>query len=266
MSSLEKVARVLAFALPLLLHVTVPAYGQDIKQPKVLYGRVEEVAGGGTPRLPQDLLQGGAGEDTWSLGVDQTASLPPAYQGEWDGSVRITQMDTYPDLHPEPYCLRFIEEIKDSFRLGKTGRLTLKFQLGPDGKLRVASSDVWFTRGLRVQLTTQVSPALVPGGTNLPTTVINDIQELGADRVEQVRIDRVRIVDGWRRPIHYGFTEVSAVYQIVAPKRMRIKILNVDYDHSGKPLWKTLMEGEARRWSGGKNLVERMTGNRADER
>ncbi|HEY9868945.1 MAG TPA: hypothetical protein V6D08_07245 [Candidatus Obscuribacterales bacterium] len=251
MSSLKKVAFVLAFGLPFIFHATAPAYGQEIKQPKVLYGRVEEIAGGGEPRLPQELLRGGTGQDTWRLGVDQAASLPPALKGEWDGSVKITQMDTYPDLHREPYCLRFIEEIKNSFRLGKTGRLTLKFQLGPDGKLRVASSDVWFAHGLRVQLTTHVSPALVPGGTNLPTTVKNDVQELGADRVEQVRIDQVRIVDGWRRAIHYGFTEVSAVYQIVAPKRMRIKILNVDYDQSGKPLWKTLMEGEARRWSSG---------------
>jgi hypothetical protein len=224
---------------------------QETKQREPLVGRVEEMAGGGEPLLPQDLLKGGAGDGSIPLagGVAQSGTLPLTLKGQWEGNVKITQMDTYPAIHPEPYCQQFIDEIKRYFHLGKNGSIELRFAPTAEGKIAVDSSNVRFFRGLAIGLTSQVSPALVQPGTNVPSTVRNDVQELGAERVEQVRIDYVRIVDQWNRPIHAGFTEVSTEYQLRAPRRMRVKILNIDYDQSGKPLWKCLMEGDARRWS-----------------
>ncbi len=246
-------ARILALVTAIVLGegLFCPVNPQETGKQAPLVGRVEEIAGGAEPLLPRDLLKGGAQDSAFPLtgGVGQSGTLPLALRGQWDGNVRITQLETYPDLHPEPYCQQFIGEIKRYFRLGKSGAIGLKFAPGRDGKLMVDSSNVRFFRGLGIGLTSQVSAALVPPGTNVPSTIRNDVQELGTDRVEQVRIDYVRIVDQWRRPLHAGFTEVSALYQMKAPKRIRVKILNIDYDQSGKPLWKCLMEGDARRWS-----------------
>ena len=253
MSCKHRMVEVLALVVAMgMSHSFVSAAGaQETRQRPPLVGRVEELAGGGEPLLPRDLLQGGARDGAIPLegNVAQSGSLPLTLKGQWEGSVKITQMDTYPALHPEPYCQEFIGEIKRYFHLGKSGSIELRFGPAADGKIAVDSSNVRFFRGLGIGLTSQVSPALVPPGTNVPSTVRNDVQELGAERVEQVRIDYVRIVDQWRRPIHAGFTEVSAQYQLRAPRRIRVKILNIDYDQSGKPLWKCLMEGDARRWS-----------------
>ena len=217
-----------------------------------LVGRVEAVGGGGEPQLPMDLLKGTydqANGIPYRAGVDQTGSLPADMRGEWDGTVKITQLQTYPELHPEPYCQQFIQEIDHFFKLGKGGQINLKFAERGDGVITVKSSDVYFSGGLRIELANTSGPALVPGGYNVPTPVKNSVSELGPGRVEQTRVDYVRIVDRERRPIHDGYTEVSALYQIVGPRRLRMKIVNIDYDQQGKPLWKTLMEGEARRWS-----------------
>ena len=98
-----------------------------------------------------------------------------------------------------------------------------------------------------MQLTSAKGPALLPGGTNLPSTVRNEVNLLDKNRIEQTRFDQVTIVGDDGRTIHTGFSEVSAFYQIAAPRRLKIKILSVDYDSNGKPLWKSLMAGEATR-------------------
>lgn len=249
-STITQVGTLALFAAALLgAGLFSPANPQETNKLAPLVGRVEEIAGGAEPLLPRDLLKGGAGEISISGGVAQSGTLPLALRGQWDGDVKITQLETYQDLHPEPYCLQFINEIRRYFRLGKSGSISLKFAPGRDGRLAVESSNVRFFRGLAIGLTSETSPALIPPGTNVPSTIKNDVQELGTDRVEQVRIDYVRILDEWRQPLHAGFTEVSALYQMQAPRRIRVKILNIDYDQSGKPLWKCLMEGDARRWS-----------------
>lgn len=241
---------IIAFLFSTVLFWQSLSAAPETNKPTRLYGRVEKVAGGEDPRLPDDLQntmqQGGF---RFEAHAEQSASLPESLKGQWDGKVVISQMQTYPHLHPEPYCQQFIKEIGQQFSLGKSGRITLAFHNIGNGKVTVASSDIWFAHGLKVMLTCNVTPALVRGGTNLPRPVRNDVTTLGADRIEQTRIDYVQIVNRYRQLIHTGFTEVSALYHIKAPKRMYIKILNVDYDAQGKPLWKVLMEGEAIRWS-----------------
>jgi hypothetical protein len=178
----------------------------------------------------------------------QQTSLPLSLQGMWYGKIKVTQMDTYPSLHyGEAYCQAFIREINRYFSVGQEGKLGLKFQRTGNAPLRVAASDVWFRHGLRVQLTTFSGPALVPGGINLPYTLRDEVLTLAKDRFEQTRVDAVRIVDHQGALLHSGFTEVSALYDLIASRKMRIKLLNIDYDQQGKPLWKVLMQGEATR-------------------
>src|SRR5215813_3576139 len=107
------------------------ARAQDTRQREPLVGRVEEIAGGGQPLLPRDLLEGGAA--SLETGVKQSGTLPLAFKGQWEGNVKITQMDIYPAQHPEPYCQQFIAEIKRYFRLGKNGILELRFAPTTDG-------------------------------------------------------------------------------------------------------------------------------------
>jgi hypothetical protein len=69
----------------------------------------------------------------------------------------------------------------------------------------------------------------------------------GDSSAEQTRVDRVHIVDDLNMPIAGGFSEISATYTLTAPRRMDLKILEIDYDHRGKPLWKILLKGTATR-------------------
>lgn len=213
------------------------AQAQESRVP--LKGRVEAVESGADPSLPSDLLRGYAGA--------AESSLPPSLRGTWYGTVHISQMDTYPSLHPEPYCQAFISEVVQQFHVGQKGRIVLEIQPSESGNISLVSSDVRFSRGFGIQLTSGTGPALVPGGMNLPRTVKNEVVELGQDRIEQTRIDFVRIVDEMRRTIHTGFSEVTALYQLTGRRRIALKILSVDYDREGKPLWKSLMEGDASR-------------------
>jgi len=236
----------------ILSHLLV-VHADEQTQRQPLTGRVEAFSGGAEPVLPSDLLGSVNSRNPISTSISESGTLPQNLRGEWFGRITISQMDTYPNLHPEPYCQRFIQEISHYFESGKSGQLSLQFEPRSDGSLAVASSDIFFSRGLKVALTAQPAPALVAGGTNMPRPVRNDVTMLTDNRIEQTRIDYVTIVETrFRRPIHYGFTEVTAQYQIVAPRRMKIRILNVDYDQDGKPLWRALMEGELRRWTRGK--------------
>ncbi len=153
------------------------------------------------------------------------------------------------DSHKDWYSRRFLEEVERFFKLGKRGWIELLIAEEPDGLIQVRASDVVFSGGLRLKLTTTYGPALVPGGINLLYPLRNRVTALGVDAVEQTRIDEVAIVDKWRRLLHQGFSEISALYQQKTARRIRIKVLNIDYGADGTPLWKVLMEGEARRWS-----------------
>jgi hypothetical protein len=228
------------------------AQSQEATQRAPLTGRVEAFSGAAEPVLPSDLLGNPQTNRALSGEATQSGSLPASLKGEWFGRVSITQMDSYPALHPEPYCQSFIQEIGHYFQAGKSGQLSMQFEQRPSGELTVASSDIFFARGLKMMLTTQTGPALVAGGTNIPRPVRNEVTQLTDGRYEQMRIDYVTIIDNrFRRPIHSGYTEVTAEYNVVTPRRMRIKILNVDYDQHGKPLWRALMEGELRHWGKG---------------
>lgn len=242
-------------ALALGLLIIGAACADEVPARPPLVGRVETFAGTAEPVLPGNLLGLTGRQDGRALegGLSESGALPDDLRGEWYGKITISQMDTYPAMHQEPYCQSFIAEIDRFFHQGQNGQISLAFETRRNGRLGVATSDALFGRGLRVMLTAQEGPALVPGGTNLPRTVRDDVAQLDGNRIEQTRIDLVSIVDkARRRLIHSGFTEVTADYQIVAPRRMRVKILNVDYDQDGKPLWKALMEGELRRWSRGR--------------
>lgn len=236
-----RVATILLTSLVLLTQ-SIAASGDEPNTPEPLKGRVELIESGGAPTLPPELLKGYL--ENPSLGP---TTLPKALKGRWYGVVRVTQMQTYPALHAEDYCLSFISEIKKVFHLNQKGQIVLEIGANANGAATLSSSDVVFARGLRVQLNSSAGPALVPGGTNVPQTVRNEVTEMDSNRVEQTRIDRVVIVDEKQKPIHFGFAESSALYRLSSPQRMKVKILTVDYDFFGKPLWKCMMEGEASR-------------------
>jgi hypothetical protein len=159
--------------------------------------------------------------------------------------LHITQMETYPQLHQDAYSQQFIEEINKHFYKGKSARLILDIN-NAGGGATVSANDLLLARGFRIKLTATPGPALVPGGRNYPSTVKESVTELPGNRVEHTRIDFTRILDeSSGQPVQQGYTEVSAQYEQRAPKRIRVKLLNVDYDRDGQPLWKALLEGEA---------------------
>lgn len=214
-----------------------PAASASASAKKTLEGRVEVIESGQAPSLSAQLLNGGVRND-----------LPAAFQGKWFGFVRIKQMETYSEEHQgEPYCQQFMAEIPRFFHKGQRGQLMLHILPSPEGGLRIAASSVHLAGGGRVQLTTHRGKALVAGGFNMPTTVTDIVTEMDPKRVEQTRVDEIVIVDSLNKPIHRGFTEVSALYELEAPKRMHVKILDIDYDQSGRPLWKVLMDGDLTR-------------------
>lgn len=229
------------FLLVLLLFSLQPAFAQDAPGKAPLQGRVETIQSGQDPELPADLLQKNA-----RISEDEHAnSLPADLNGRWYGTVQIEQMETYPHLHPEPYCQSFIGEIGRWFHLGQKGKIILELRRSNQQGVSLVSSDVLFGHGLKLKLNSTSGPALVPGGTNMPRTVRNNVVVLGPTRVEQTRIDYITIIDDFRRPLHSGFSETTSLYELVAPKHIKVKLLSVDYDQDGKPLWKSIMAGEA---------------------
>jgi hypothetical protein len=201
-----------------------------------IQGRVETFSPGSAPKLPEDFLVGG---------LEERAHLPASLCGKWYGTLHITQIETYPELHRDAYSRQFIDEINKHFYKGKSAQLILEIK-NTAGGATVAASDLYLARGFRIKLTTTPGAALVPGGRNYPSTVREMVTELSGNRIEHTRIDFTRIVDEISgQPLQQGYTEVSAVYEQRAPKRIRIKLLNVDYDKERQPLWKVLFEGEA---------------------
>ena len=204
-----------------------------------LTGRVETFESA-EPVLPADVLNGGASTES--------QNLPAAFKGKWYGTVKIARMSTYEQSHRDrQYAQQFIHEIVDFFHPQQRGHITL--QISPDarGGLKLDSSDVVFSGGVSLQLTTGKGPALVRGGFNLPHTVRDRVTQFADNQCEQARFDAVTIVDKDGKVLQTGFTEVSALYTLKAPRRMQIKLLDIDYDESGHPLWKALLEGEATR-------------------
>ena len=229
----------------LILNISTASTAQDAVEPAPLQGRVEAIEGGANLTLPTDILRSGL-QTTCSEGP--RPGLPSSLKGRWYGTIHITQMDTFPQLHVgEPYCTDFIQAIEKYFHRDQRGQIVFEITANDNNYVSLASSDVWFGHGLRVQLTSSKGPALVEGGTNLPRTLRDDVSLLDQNRVEQSRYDFVTIVDDSGQMIHSGFSEVTALYVIAAPRRLKIKILSVDYDRTGKPLWKSLMTGEATR-------------------
>jgi hypothetical protein len=201
-----------------------------------LEGRVETSSAGSAPKLPDDLIVGG---------LKERAHLPASLCGKWYGTLHITQIETYPQLHSDAYSQQFIDEINKHFYKGKSAQLILEIK-DTAGGATVAANDLYLARGFRIKLTTTPGAALVPGGRNYPSTVKETVTELPGNRVEHTRIDFTRIVDAFSgAPLQQGYTEVSALYEQRAPKRIRIKLLNVDYDKERQPLWKVLFQGEA---------------------
>ena len=81
----------------------------------------------------------------------------------------------------------------------------------------------------------------------MPRTLQDIITPVSENRCEQARFDAISIVDKSGSLLQTGFTEVSATYTLNGPRRMHIRLLDVDYDASGHALWKALIEGDATR-------------------
>lgn len=206
------------------------------EQSKPLEGRVERVEAGAEPLLPSDLVLDGS--------ATASAPLPISLRGKWFGSVKIIQMDTYPTVHTnEPYCEQMITEIGKVFEKGMKGELQLDIVPDGTGGTKIGSSDIFFGRRGKLNLTTHRGPGLVQGLYHIPVTIKNEVKNLSPKVVEQSRYDAVQIVTADNTYVERGFSEVSSQYNHQAPGRLLVKILNVDYDKQGKPLWKALMEG-----------------------
>ncbi len=211
-----------------------PCFASD--PTKVIEGRVEQVEAGAEPLLPGDLSLNG--------GTEVSAPLPASLRGKWFGSVQIKQMDTYPAQHTnEPYCQQMVLEINKVFAKGMKGDLQVDIIPDGSGGTRIGSFDIFFGKRGKLNLSAHRGPGLIPGIYHIPFTVKNEVRALSQNVVEQSRYDAVQMYDSQNRPTERGFTEVSAHYNRQAPGRLLVKILNVDYDGRGRPLWKALMVG-----------------------
>lgn len=209
--------------------------GSRIRAP--LEGRVEVLENTERPTLPH---QGSAEYDE---------EMPVEFAGKWYGDVKVLQMQTFPELHAgDEYAQEFIREIGRFVHLNQPGQITLIFKRNQIGLLELSSSDVILKGRVRLELSCMRGPALVRGGYNVPRIAMNRINRLPDQSVEQTRLDKVTIVDELGRPIRRGFTEISASFKLVSERKMVIKLLDIDYDQDGVPLWKVLLKGEARRF------------------
>jgi hypothetical protein len=221
-----------------------PTSGTDEQQPAAaarapLEGRVEVLEHSREPSLPADFLNGSASQDD---------GLPAEFAGRWYGDIKVMQMETYPHLHRnDAYAQEFIREIQRFVHLNQPGQITLNFKANRVGNLALSSSDVVLRGRVRLELACTSGPALVRGGYNMPRVAMNRVTRLSNKTAEQTRLDRVTIVDEFSRPIRGGFTEITASYTLKGERKMQIKLLDIDYDQNGAPLWKVLLEGEARR-------------------
>lgn len=204
----------------------------------VLEGRVDKIEHGEIPALPQELLSAGISHE----------GLPEALMGSWYGAVEIAQVETYPHLHAgSPYWTAFIGEATKLFVPGNRGKVVLLLKRDRTGAVRVLSSDVILRGRMKLQFTSGRAPALVPGGWNNPTTITDVVRPIGETCFEQTRVDEVDITNATGMRIQNGFSEISATYTLVSPRKMSLRILEVDYNESGKPLWKVLIKGTATR-------------------
>jgi hypothetical protein len=203
----------------------------------VYEGRVETVEQGSQPQFPAEVLKGGA-----TFGE----KLPSELIGSWYGKVEVAQLEMYQPS--TPYGAAFVAEVQKLFRLGQTGQVLLLFKKNKAGEVSLLSSDVILKGGMKLQMTAGKGPAAVPGGYNLPHTVRDYVRtQPEKHSIDQTRIDEVDIVDGTGKRIQHGYTEISAQYSLISPKRMSLKLLEIDYDDEHKPLWKILIRGTASR-------------------
>lgn len=204
-----------------------------------LEGRVEKIEQGEQPAISRDLLE---------AGVSESNGLPASMRGKWYGTVEVAQVETYPDLHPgAAYWAEFMNEAKQLFTTKKPGQIVLDIKENRAGVMCISSSDVVLRGGMKLQFTHGRGPALVRGGFNQPTTVTDKVTAHGDSSAEQTRIDQVSIVDARGNLIQRGYSEISASYNLISTRKMALKILEIDYDESGKPLWKILLRGTATR-------------------
>jgi hypothetical protein len=203
------------------------------------FGRVETVEQGSAPKFPSDILEGGAREEVF----------PDELLGRWYGRVEVAQLATYDELHgANRYGQAFIREVRDLFKVGQPGQVVLDFKKNARGEVVLTTSDVILRGRLKLRFTADGTRGngIVRGTHNYPRTVANRVHTVGTV-VDQTRIDQVHVVDDYRNPVQTGYTEISAQYALTAPKRMSIKLLEVDYDSNNNPLWKILIRGTASR-------------------
>lgn len=218
----------------------VPQQAQQSARPKApLEGRVEVLRQQSEPSLPDYLLNGG---------VRQIETLPIELTGKWYGTIHVAQMQTFPGGHSnDPYWNEFIAQITSFVKPNQRGEVTLHFKTDPSGTLQLSSSDVILRGGTRLQLTSGKGPALVRGGFNWPETMANRVTLLPNSIAEQTRLDRVAILNDRGQLIKQGYTEISASYELKSPRSILVKLIEIDYDEMRHPLWKVVLEGQARR-------------------
>lgn len=217
----------------LLLLLFVPAASAATYE-----GRVEAVEQSTEPHFPAEYLQPNA---------PASDPIPDQLAGQWYGNVEIAQLEMYPQLYAgHPYWTQFVQELSGFFHLHQPGKVTLLFKRHKNGTVTLLSSDVWLKRGGRLQMTSGKGPAVVRGGFNMPVTVADKVRAK-AGVVDQTRIDKVSIVNNKGNQIQHGYSEISAHYELQSPRRMTLKLLEIDYDDQHKPLWKVLLRGTATR-------------------
>lgn len=205
---------------------------------KTIEGRVELIEEGEQPRLSEQLLHAGV----------STGGFPEEMRGTWYGDVEIAQIETYPQLHSSSaYWTEFVRQAGALFTVHRPGKIVLQFKKDKDGRVHLLSSDAVMRGRMKLQFTSGRGPALIPGGFNEPNTITNLITVQSDSSVEQTRVDQVNIVASNGAVIQRGLSEISALYRRTEPRKMAVKILEIDYDEQGQPLWKILLRGTATR-------------------
>lgn len=218
----------IAFVLSLVLGLCTAA------DAKVYEGRVEVLEA-----APVPVFDAGAE-------ADASARFPAEIRGKWAGSVQITRLTAYPSMHREPADIRFIQEAIGAFQQGDIARVGVRFA-EEKGKMAAGLSDAVFPNRYKIKLTQKAGPALLPDCVNHIQSVRDTVQQTANDVFEQNRVDKVDVVRSDGAVVQSGYNETDITYRIVSPKLLEMKIVNVDYAASRKPLWLVVMHGYLRK-------------------
>jgi hypothetical protein len=231
------------------------AQSQEPTTQEPIVGRIELTVKEGKPTLPEEILYGGtthkktappkhlSAKEQEKIMANREAIFNN-FGGEWHGLVRITSMRVFPAYHKSRFWQRFITEIEHFFHVKQIGKMGVTFKQKEDNITHLMNSDIKFLRGAQITLSEHAGESMVEGAWSIPSTIKNQARRLSNKRVEQSRYDHVLFVDQYEHPIAEGYTELTGDYELIKPNTMQVKVMNVDYNEEGNPLWECIIEGK----------------------